>query len=87
MYYYYYYYQIPASMRMRNLCSKNLSSRNPVEKQPTKEPMEFIISMKDIWPKVAPTRSVRSNRVGPTTPILKPQTGDKLNEIKLVYHS
>ena len=85
MYYYYYYYYIPPSMR--NLCSKNLSSRNPVEKQPTKEPMEFIISMKDIWPKVAPTRSFRSNRVGPTTPILKPQTDIKLNKIKLVYHS
>ena len=70
---------------MRNLCLRNLSSRKPVKKQPTKEPMEFIISMKDTSPNVAPTRSFRSNKVGPTTPILKPQTGRGEKREQFIY--
>ena len=61
---------------MKYLSRDNLSSRNPVKKQPTKEPIEFIMSMKETSPRVAPTMSVRSSRVGPTTPILNPQTAE-----------
>ena len=46
-----------------------------MKKQPTSEPIELSISIKEISPMVAPTRSFRSKRVGPIIPKLNPNTG------------
>ena len=65
-----------------------MSSKYPVQKEPTMEPMELINNMKEISPMVAPTRSAKSSRVGPITPEVRPRAlrkyeGVCLSQVKL----
>ena len=67
----------PASMRYWSLMS--LSMTYPARKQPTMEPMELTMMMKEMLPRLTPMRSFRSSRVGPITPSTIPRTGSNKN--------
>ena len=69
----------PASMRYWSLTS--LSMMYPARKQPTMEPMELTMMMKEMLPRLTPMKSFRSSRVGPMTPSFIPRTGNNKNHM------